>query len=455
MVKKMKALFSTLAKVGNAFSRFIDRIIILPISKLIHNVSNKFGNSGRNFENWLSKQTTLLFISLLLAFLIFVVIDQKYITFTEQAAEVLKNQPVTVIYNEEAYVVEGIPDTVDITLIGRKADLIFAKQAADSGVKIDLTGLKPGTHKVNITYKESMPTVEYDVNPSFATVVIYRKESVVKSVAVDILNEDKLPKELVITDLSISKTDVVVHGAAKDLEKVATVKALVDINNLVDTQVGVSTLRDVPLIAYDKNGQVVNVEIVPESVDATITIASPSKEVPIKVIPNGDLAFGKAISLIELSQTRVTVYAPAEDLENINYVEVEIDTSGLNADRDYKADLKKPTGVKTMSINNINITVKVADSTDREIQDVNIQYRNLDEKYSVQGLSSEDVQVVVGLKGVKEVIDTITVEDVTAYLDLSGLGVGEHEVEVKVEGSDLRVNYIAKTKKVKIKIVEN
>lgn len=454
MVKTMKALFNTLVKVGQAFTKFFDRTFILPVSKLIHNISKKFDNSGRNFENWLSKQTTLLFISLFLAFAIFVTIDQKIIAFTESSAEVLKDQPVSAIYNEEAYIVEGIPETVDITMIGRRADLIFAKQSTNHDVKIDLTGLKPGTHKVNITYKQSMPSVEYSVNPSVATVVIYQKESVIKPLSVDVLNQDELSKELVVTKVEVSKNDVVVHGAAKDLEKVATVKALVDVTNLVDIKVGVLTLRDVPLVAYDNKGQIVNVEIVPSKIDATVTIASPKKEVPIKVIPTGELGFGSAISVIELSETRVTVFASEEVLKDLNFVEVKIDVTNLKDDREYKVDITKPAGVRTMSINNVKVNVKVGASTDREISGVNIEYRNLDAAYSVQGLTLEDIQVVVGLKGVKEVIESLGVEDVSAYLDLTDLGVGEHEVAVKVEGSDLRVNYIAKTMKVKIRIVK-
>lgn len=450
----MKALFSTLVKVGQTFAKIFDQVFILPISKMIHKFSQKFDNSGKNFENWLSKQTTLLFISLFLAFAIFVAIDQKIITFTESSAEILKDQKVSAIYNEEAYVVEGIPESVDITMIGRRADLIFAKQSSNHDVKIDLTGLKPGTHKVNITYKQSMPSVEYSVNPSVATVVIYQKESVIKPLSVDVLNQDAVSKELVITKIDVSKNDVVVHGAAKDLEKVATVKALVDLDNIIDAKVGTSVLRDVPLIAYDNKGQIVNVEIVPNKIDATITIASPKKEVPIKVIPKGELGFGSAISLIELSETRVTVYASEEILKDLNFVEVEVDVANLKTDREYKVDLPKPAGVRTMSVNNVKINIKVGTSTDREVSGINIEYRNLAAGLSVQGLSIEDVQVVVGLKGVKEVIEALSVEDINAYLDLKDLGVGEHEVSVKVEGSDLRVNYIAKTMKVKIRIVK-
>ena len=45
-------------------------------------------------------------------------------------------------------------------------------------------------------------------------------------------------------------------------------------------------------------------------------------------------------------------------------------------------------------------------------------------------------------------------DDITAYLDLKGLGAGTHEVPVMVEGKDSKVEYKAKTKKVSIKIIK-
>ena len=107
-----------------------------------------------------------------------------------------------------------------------------------------------------------------------------------------------------------------------------------------------------------------------------------------------------------------------------------------------------------MSVNNVTVDVKLDQSSDKVINNVNIETRNLSESLAVQGLSAEDTKVSVTAKGVSSVINDIKVEDITAYLDLKGFGVGVHEVEVQVEGSDTRVQYVPKTKKVKIRIVK-
>ncbi len=433
---------------------FLDRKIIIPITKLILKITEKFDKSSRKFENWLSKTSTLLFISLIIAIIVFIVVDQKMLLFSESSAELLKSQPVQVIMNEEAYVVEGLPETVDITLIGRKADLYFAKQSPSHDVVVDLTGLKPGTHRVNIKYNQALASIDYNVNPSTATVIIYPKISETRTLTYDLLNQDSLDSRLVIDDVSISIDKVVIKGAEYQLKKVATVKALIDINNLVKKEVGVITINDIPLKAYDENGNVVDVEIVPEKINADITITSPSKELPIKVIPVGTVSFGKAISSIDTSETNVTVYGDEETLNSLTYIPVEIDVNDLKGNKQYKLELEKPVGIRHMNVNNITVNVGLDNSTSKELTGVDIKYRNLADGYTVQGISANDTTVSVTLKGVESVIKNINNDDVTAYLDLSGYGEGVHEVEVLVTGDDVKVEYVAKTMKVNIRITK-
>ena len=434
--------------------KIIDRKIVVPITKLVLWISDSFKASSKKIERWLSKTNTLLFLSLFFAIIVFVVIDQKILLFSENSAEVLKEQPVHATYNEEAYVVEGLPEEVDVTLIGRKADLYFAKQSPSQEITVDLSDLKPGMHEVNIKYNQILPSIEYKVNPSVVTVMIYPKVSETRTLDTDILNQDSLDSKLVLQSVDLKTDEVVIKGAEHRLKEVATVKALVDIENLVSQEEGTVELNDIPLKAYDKNGDAIDVEIVPSKVSADITIDSPSKELPIRVIPRGEISFGYAISEITTNESRVTVYGNESALEDLRYVPVYIDVKDLNTDRQYKQEINRPVGVRSMSVNNITINVKLGKSVDREVDDVSIEYRNLSDEYTVQGLSAADTKVSVVLKGVNSVLDTIKTEDITAYLDLDGYTEGEHEVPVEVEGDDVRIQYIPRTKRVKIKIVK-
>lgn len=441
-------------KIIHAIGTFIDKKIVVPITKLIVKITNLFDSSSKKVENWLSKSSTLLFISLLFAIIIFIVIDQKVLFFSESSAEVLKSQPINVIYNDEAYVVEGLPKTVDITLIGRKADLYFAKQSPSHEVVVDLTGLKPGTHKVNIKYNQALASIDYNVNPSSATVIIYPKVSETKTLTYDLLNQDSLDESMVIDDVILNTDEVVVKGAEYQLKQVSTVKALINIDNLASKNVGTINLSDIALKAYDKDGNVIDVEIVPEKVSADIKISSPSKELPIKVVPKGKVAFGKAISAINISETSVIAYGDKETLDSLTNIPLEIDVNDLNNDKQYKLELTKPVGIKKLSVNNVTINVLLDNATSKDLTGIDIKYRNLADGYTVQGVSANDTNIDVTVKGVSSVIEKINAEDITAYLNLEGLTEGEHEVDVLVTGDDAKVEYVAKTKKVKIKITK-
>lgn len=440
-MKKIKQFFTKIYK-------FIDKTIIVPITKLILKSGLRFDSSSKKLEKWLSKTNTILFISLFLAIMIFIGIDQKVINLSDSSAEVISNVPVTVEYNEEAYVIEGLPEQVDITLIGSRSNLYIAKQSTNHGVVIDLNGLKPGQHKVNITYNQASPLIDYKVNPSTATIYIYQKKSRTKTLTKDILNKDSLDSKLVIDDIQIDDDKVTIKGSDQQLNKVASVKALIDIENLPKQGVGNITLNDIPLRAYDENGNAVNVEIVPNKISAQVIISSPSHEIPIKVIPVGNVTFGKAISAIDQSATKVTVYGDKDVVANLQYLPVEISVEDLKSTQEFKIELKKPTGVTSMSVNSITVKVALDVVDNRTIDNVGITFENVDSKYIANALNTENGFVSIELKGVKSVIDQITVNDITAYLDLTGYKEGRYEVEVQVEGIDNKVQYTSKTKKV-------
>lgn len=447
----MKIVKKFLKKIWN----FIDKKIVVPVTKFVIKLTGGFDKSGRKMETWLSKANTLLFISLFLSIIIFIIIDQKIIIFNESSAEVLKSQPVNVLYNEEAYVIEGLPETVDITLIGSKTDLYIAKQSLSHEVRVDLTGLKPGQHKINLKYSQSNGSIDYKVNPSVATVIIYPKVSETKILTMDVLNKEKLDSKLTIEDINVDSDRVIVKGADYQIKQVSTVKALVDLDNLAKQEVGQAVIKDVPLKAYDNNGNVIDVELVPNKIDVNVTISSPSKEVPIKVIPKGNVSFGLAIASIEQSDTNVIIYGDSASLDKISSIPVEVDVSNLKDTHQYKIDLVKPVGIRSMSINTISVKVQVAESTDVDIPNVRINAINLDSRYNVQVKSESDSTVTVNVKGVKSVIDKITAEDINAYIDLAGYLAGEYEVDVKVDGNDAKVEYVSKTKKIGIIISEN
>ena len=451
----MKKIIKKIGKLFRHIGLFFDKWLITPITKLVLIIMNFFNDNSKSFDKFAGKKSTLLVLSLVLAFATFFIIDQESNVMIDQYAEILYDQQVTAVYNEELYVVEGLPKTVDITLVGQRRHIFLAKQSPSKGVSVDLTGLKAGNHKVTLKYAQRLKSLDYRLDPSIVTVTIYEKVSDSRSLSYDVLHKDSLDKKLYISDIKLDKTDVTIKGAEYKLKQVASVKALVDVNEIPNPKAGEIELKDVPIVAYDTDGKILDgVEIVPKTVTAKITITSQSKEVPIKVIPEGELAFGKSISSMILSTTSVTVYGEQEAIDKIEQLEVTINTEDLDKDKEFHVTLKKPNGITDISTKTLTIKVSLSNSVSKEFKDLSIQFKNLGPNYKVQALTDNDRQVTVVVSGSEDVVNKVESASIKPYIDLKDYGVGEHEVTVKVTGDDLKLHYESKTKKVKIKITE-
>lgn len=449
MVMKMNKMFK-------AISKIIDKKIVLPIAKLFAWISNKFKGNSRSFEKVITKKSGMIVLSLIISVILFSFAVKKSDSLIEKSAEVLYNQPITAAYNEEAYVVSGLPKTVDITLIGRKSDIYLAKQLPTNDITVDLTGLKPGVHKVNLKYKKALSSVEYKLDPSVATIVIYEKVSKEYEVDYEIINKDKLDSKLMVGGVSLNRDKVYVKSDEATLKKIAYVKALVDLDNLTDDQkrnTGKATI-EAKLFAYDKNSNKVNVEIAPTKIKTTVDITSPSKEVPIKLIPKGNVVFGKAISSLTSDISKVTIYGKSSKIDKISYIPVYVDVADLKENKQFSLSIDKPKGVKSISNNTVNVSVTLGLESTKTFNDIYIESKNLPDGYVVQAVDANSTKVNVSVSGVQNVLDSIEPTTIQAYVDLKDVTEGEVSVKVKVKGSDLRAKYTSMTQKVTLKIIK-
>ena len=449
----MKKLIKKILRFIGKIIKFFDRILITPLMKLILKITDFFKNNGKSIENFLTTKKALLVISLIIAFIAFYKLDKDSNIMMNSYAERLNNEPVTAIYNDESYVVEGIPKSADVVLIGNKSNIYLAKQYPTKGITVDLRELSVGTHKVELKYSQSFGFVDYTIDPSFVTVVIYDKISSSREATYEILHRESLDSKLDITEVSLSKSDVTIKGNEKTLEKVGYVKALIDLSNLVNPKAGEAVIKNCKLVAYDDNGNVVDVEILPETVDATIKLSSSSKTVPIKVMPNeGDKpALGYAIMSLTPSSNSIEIYGSEEALEKIEYVPVYVDTNGVSENKSYTVNIKKPNGVRDISIKTITVNLSVTKESQKEIENVPIIHENLSNDLAVMTMNESDVKTSVIVRGSEDALKELDASKITATIDLSKYtNPGEYEVDVKVSGEDVRLSYEAKTTKVKV-----
>ena len=442
-------------KIGKFFKKcyqILDEKFVTPISRAIYFLFEKFKNNPVHLEKFLNRPLILVYISLILAVTTFILVDSQVITLVETEAEILSNQPVNVVYNKESYVVEGLVDSVDIILTGRKSSLYLAKQLGEHEVVLDLSDYEASDtpQKVALTYNQTVDNINYKLDPAYVIVTIKKKISEEKNVTYELLNEDKLNEKFSISDVSLDQNTVIVKGSQDALDKIATVKALIDLSNNKFTEAITYDVDNLPLVAYDSAGNVIeNVEIVPNTLSASISFSTYKATVPIVVTTTGDLVAGKAISSITINgktSYTVDIYGEKEEIDKITSVPVVIDIngSGTGGALTRVADIKKPTGVRSISETDVKIVVTFGDEKQKTINISNIRANNLSSGLTVNRTNDDPISVQV--KGVQSVIDSINESNIAAYIDLTNYTAGTYDVDVQIENTDPRIKYVVSNK---------
>lgn len=462
----MKIMSKILKKIGRiiftiveSFLKFIDRIIIMPISRLVYNISKSTSGNNSSFNKLLNRPQFLIIMSLVFALICFWLIDNKVISLVNNESEVIKDVPVNLIYNEEAFVVENVPETVDIIIAGRKWDIYLAKQLGEFQVDLNLSNYtEAGTYKAYFTSSKSIDSVDYNLNPNYLNVTIKDKVSEVQTVTYDLVDTDELDKKLSVASVTLDSSEVVVKGSQDAIDKISSIKALVSVANDDYVEAGTYELPSIPLVAYNSNGEIIkNVEIVPKTLTGTLVLDSYHKTVPLSVSTTGDLVKGKAIASITINskpEYSVDIYGEENDIKDINSIPIVINIDGDGADSviNKTVVIKRPTGVRDVSLKNATITVTFGDEEQKTLEAGSIDSRNLAEGYSANIISTNKTEVQV--KGVRSNIEKIDASNIKAYVDLSGLGEGTHEIEVKVDNNNPLVNYVV-TSTITVKITKD
>ncbi len=439
-------------KIFRIVYRFVDRLIVTPISKFVFQISKRFNKRTGGLDKLLNRPNFLLYLSLIIAVVAFLLVDNKVVTLVEEKAEVITNVPLTVKYNEEKYSIEGIPKKVDVILTGRKSDIYLAKQLGEHEVVLDLTDYKasPNPQEVKLTYTKAIDSLKYTIDPSYVRVTIKKKETAKLDVTYDLLNSNKLDSKLSVKNVELSQTEVSVKGSNDALKSVSSIKALIDLSDNKLKESGTHTIDNVVLAAYDSTGAIMdNIYIVPNTLSATVTLDSYRTNVPLTIMTTGKLITGKAISSILINNNdkmSLEIYGDQEKISDITSVPVTVDINGLGAtsSKTYDVEIAKPLGVRYMSSSKATITLTFGDEKQKTVELSNVKYRNLADGLSANALSNTTISVQV--IGVESVINSVTDKDISAYVDLSGYTAGDYEAEVQIENTDPRLNFIVNNK---------
>ncbi|MBA2873027.1 YbbR domain-containing protein [Anoxybacillus calidus] len=363
--------------------------------------------------------------------------------------EIVTDVPVVVYYDKENLVVSGVPEFVNVTLEGPASILKRTKLQRDFEIYADLTDLELGRHTIPLKYKNISDKLKVTIEPAVVNVVIDEKVSKDFPVEVDFIHKNKIADGYSIEQPIVKPNLVTVTGAKELVQKVALVKARVSLDGAKETVEQESRVN-----VYDKDGEELDVEVEPSVVDVTVPVKSPSKSVPFKINRTGKLKEGLSIVKIEAVPNEVTIFGPKDKIEQIEFIDgITINLDEITKDTTLEVKVPLPEGVKAVDPAKINIHIDVQEEQSKTFSQVPIDILGLGDRYLLQFLDPEDGKLDIVAHGASSVLNSIKPDDIDLYINVSELGIGEHEVAVEANGPQ-NITWDLSQDKVKVKITE-
>jgi YbbR domain-containing protein len=365
--------------------------------------------------------------------------------------ETVTEVPVVVYYDKENLVVSGIPEFVNVTLEGPASILKPTKLQRDFEIYADLTDLGLGRHTIPLKYKNISDKLEVTITPAVVNVVIDEKVSKDFPVEVDFIHKNKIADGYSVEHPIVKPNLVTVTGAKELVEKVALVKARVNLEGAKET-----VEQQSRVIVYDKDGKELDVEVEPSVVEVTVPVKRPSKSVPVKINQKGKLKEGLSLVKIEAVPNEVTIFGPKDKIEQIDFIDgITVNLDEITKDTTLEMKVPLPEGVKAVYPEKISIHIDVQEeqSQRQTFSQIPIEILGLGEQYSLQFLDPEDGKLDIVAYGTPSILNNIKLADIDLYINVSELGVGEHEVAVEVNGPQ-NITWDLSQNKIKVKITE-
>ncbi|MCY8952537.1 CdaR family protein [Bacillus cereus] len=407
-------------------------------------------------------------ISLLLACMLFMsaTLTEKNTTsgilpFANDTKETLTNYAINLKYDEEKYIVSGIPaEGVKVKLEGPKASVATAKAKKQFDIPIDLRDSPKGTYEISLKTNGLPDDVKGTVQPSTIKVTLHEKARKYVHVDLKLSNEDQMPAGTTLEKSSLKPDTVEVVGTKEEIESISSAKAYVDLKGVNKT---VTKTPEVTL--YNKEGKRLNVRTSPSKISVTLNVATQTtsnnteKTVPVTYTKKGSLAEGLAVTNISVEPREVTIVGPKDILDNIQSLEgVEVDLSQLTESTTFDASVLLPKGVTSAKPNQVKVSVgvqktKQTKTKTKTIDGIPIQKNGLSKDVTAQLLSPQDGKISVDISGEASIVDKITAAQITAVINLQNVSPGTKDISIQVSGPG-NISIEPKQKSAKVTIVK-
>lgn len=341
--------------------------------------------------------------------------------------------PLQIVGQDPGLVLNGdIPTEVEVTLRAPRSiwDMISSGPQIVNAI-LDLSGLSSGEHTLDLKIQvDARPIQIVSVAPRTITFTLEPLATQSFDIALSLTGEAAIGYQM--GDAILDPVEIVVAGAQSQVQKVKRARVSINLN-------GVRENIDQTLIVevLDEKGQKVEgITVSPESIHVSLPVSQQGgyRDVAVKVIVTGRVASGYRLTDISVFPPIVTVFATDPQLvSNLpGVVETQpLDLQNAQEDINTRLALNLPEGISIVGEQTVLIQAGVSPiESSVTLAGEKVEIIGLDSRLTAQVLPTS-VDVIVS--GPLPLLDTLTRQDVRVTVDLTGLGVGTHQIIAIVE----------------------
>ena len=315
-------------------------------------------------SKWMTKKSFLVVISFILTMALFVYASesspsrQSAAVSIQTTSNTIGNVPVYVDMDSQLYTVTGLPESVTLRIEGSSSSLLAVAGNASYRVKTpNLNELGTGKHMTTLQVTGLPSGVKGTVSPETVEIVIEKKATVELPVSVNV-NRANLPGAYKSGQALVSPARVTISGPESLINQVENVLATVT----VPENTKADYTSSVAVQALDATGKPLALKVEPEQVQVRVPITTNSKKVPLVLTTTGS-AGSQYTYQLKSDIKEVTILGAQEILDRLTAIPVVVDVSQMTKTTTQAVKLTLPTGVDSVTPENISVEVVVTPMT--------------------------------------------------------------------------------------------
>ena len=315
-------------------------------------------------SKWMTKKSFLVVISFILTMALFVYASESSPSRQSAAVSIqtnsntIGNVPVYVDMDSQLYTVTGLPESVTLRIEGSSSSLLAVAGNASYRVKTpNLNELGTGKHMITLQVTGLPSGVKGTVSPETVEIMIEKKATVELPVSVNV-NRANLPGAYKSGQALVSPARVTISGPESLINQVENVLATVT----VPENTKADYTSSVAVQALDATGKPLALKVEPEQVQVRVPITTNSKKVPLVLTTTGS-AGSQYTYQLKSDIKEVTILGAQEVLDRLTAIPVVVDVSQMTKTTTQAVKLTLPTGVDSVTPENISVEVVVTPTT--------------------------------------------------------------------------------------------